>query len=170
MSSAARAFAYAAHLGQKYGEYHYITHLDHTVDILTRFGLVDKEFPELFAAAYLHDTIEDTKVTYDDIAAVFGIRVAYLVSAVTDQPGKNRKDRHARTYPRIRAGGPWAIMVKLADRIANVETSSRGPNKQKLDMYKKEYTEFREALYIPQQPDTIEKMWAHLDSLLGYKV
>lgn len=163
----ARAFAYAAHIGQKYGEGHYITHLDHAVDVLYRFGFKDAIDTRLFEAAYLHDTLEDTKVAFDDIALVFTLQVAYLVDSVTDQPGANRKERHLKTYPRIRAGGIESIVVKLADRIANVETSVRGPNKSKLAMYKKEYRDFREALKMPASYH-VESMWKHLDQLLGW--
>ena len=90
------------------------------------------------------------------------------MDAVTDQEGENRKARHLKTYPRIRAAGGRALLVKLADRIANVETSARGPNKSKLAMYQKEYREFREALRMPDL-GPIGRMWNHLDGLLGWK-
>jgi (p)ppGpp synthase/HD superfamily hydrolase len=165
---AARAFAYAAHIGQQYGSGHYVTHLDHAVDVLRRFNL-DTDYTEVYGATYLHDTIEDTAVTFHDISTIFGPRVAYLVDAVTDQPGENRKERHARTYPRIRAAGQNGLLVKLADRIANVETSVRGPNEKKLAMYKKEYREFREALFSKEHSFIVLRMWEHLDNLLGWE-
>jgi guanosine-3',5'-bis(diphosphate) 3'-pyrophosphohydrolase len=166
---AARAFAYAAHLGQKYGGAHYITHLDHATDVLRRFDISEQTSPEIFEATYLHDTIEDTAVKAYDIAVNFTPEVAFLVEAVTDQEGENRAERHARTYPRIRAAGWKAVVVKLADRIANVETSVRGPNEGKLSMYRKEYEEFRDALWLPGMGSPIPKMWEHLDGLLGWK-
>jgi (p)ppGpp synthase/HD superfamily hydrolase len=166
---AARAFAYAAHLGQKYGEANYITHLDHAVDVARRFGV---RAPGLIAAVYLHDTIEDTKVTFEDLVAVFDLGIARLVYAVTDKPGKNRAERHEATFPGILAVGYPAVLVKLADRLANVETSARGPNKSKLAMYRKEYPRFRAALKVVGSnsgADAGSKMWAHLDSLLDFK-
>lgn len=164
----ARAFAYAAHLGQQYGGAHYITHLDHAVDVLRRFEINEDQDTDVYVATYLHDTIEDTATTYHDLATVFNPEVAFLVDAVSDQEGENRKTRHARTYPRIRAAGPRALVVKLADRIANVETSVRGPNINKLKMYQKEYRDFREALKAPDNIPVALRMWEHLDNLLGW--
>lgn len=165
---AARAFAYAAHLGQAYGEANYITHLDHAVDVLRRFGIHTARY-EIYQATYLHDTIEDTAATYEDLYAVFGPEVATLVAAVSDRPGKNRKEKHERTYPFIRAAGEDAVIVKLADRIANVETSARGPNRGKLAMYRREHKDFRAALWSPEQSAGAQAMWKHLDLVLGHK-
>jgi len=49
--------------------------------------------------------------------------------------------------------------LKLADRIANIEHGG------KIDMYAKEYQEFKGALYL-NTPDSAKKMWAHLEKLL----
>jgi guanosine-3',5'-bis(diphosphate) 3'-pyrophosphohydrolase len=164
----ARAFAYAAHAEQKYGELKYITHLDHAHDVAVRFGM---KASDILAAVYLHDTLEDTKITDQDLAYIFGPDIANLVWRVTDEPGKNRKERHEKTFPKVRAGGYPAVVVKLCDRIANVETSARGPNKSKFAMYRKEYPEFRDALYVKQFGTNFNagiRMWDHLDTLLEY--
>lgn len=166
----ARAFADGAHAAgqQKYGAADYVSHLDHAVDVLRRFGYDDEKDETIFTATFLHDTIEDTGLTFHDIASKFGGEVAFLVDAVTDQPGETRREKHAATYPRIRAAGAPGLAVKLADRIANVETSVRGPNEKKLAMYKKEYREFRTALKYPGA-GPVARMWEHLDGLLGWK-
>ena len=65
--------------------------------------------------------------------------------------------RAALTYPKIRASAD-AVRLKLADRIANVENGGK-----LVDMYRREYEDFRRALYTPGQADP---MWAHLDELL----
>ncbi|TAK97630.1 MAG: bifunctional (p)ppGpp synthetase/guanosine-3',5'-bis(diphosphate) 3'-pyrophosphohydrolase [Rhodospirillaceae bacterium] len=165
----ARAFAYVAHLGQQYGEAPYITHLDHAVDVLHRFGVHSELESDIFEATYLHDTLEDTKVEFQDLVNIFGLDVALLVDAVTDQLGANRKECHRKTYPRIRRAGAKALKIKLADRIANVETSVRSHNKSKLAMYKKEHREFREALMANSHSDSIERMWMYLDNLLEWR-
>jgi hypothetical protein len=84
--------------------------------------------------------------------------VARLVHAVTNEPGQNRRARHAATYPKIREAGDNAITLKLADRIANVEAGGN-----LVGMYKKEHEDFKRALYTPGQA---EEMWAHLNQLL----
>lgn len=167
----ARAFAYAAHLGQRYGDSPYSVHLDAAAEVYRRFvsarawyGPVDDE---ILAAIYLHDTMEDTEVEYIDLLTTFGRVVAELVFAVTDKPGRNRAARHAATYPGIRAAGWRAVAVKLCDRIANVEHSVRTKDEGKLNMYAREHAKLRRALYDRLDPTMVGRLWAHLDKLLS---
>lgn len=110
------------------------------------------------AAAWLHDIVEDTPVKLKEIEEQFGSLVAALVEAVTNEPGANRKIRHALTYPKTRAM-PLAVYLKLCDRISNVRAG--GALRQ---MYRKEHEDFRRALYTP---GLFEPMWAELDRLLA---
>ncbi len=74
----------------------------------------------VIAMLLLHDCIEDCRVTYNDIKNEFGVEVAEGVYAVTNEKGKNRPERaNAKYYFGIRKT-PYAIFVKLADRLANV--------------------------------------------------
>lgn len=150
----AKFFARIKHVGQNYGPYPYTHHLDEVLRVLQRFGVVDED---LLNAGLLHDTKEDTDTSGKEIAEMFGDRVAELVEAVTNEPGENRKVRAALTYPKIR-NTPGAVCLKLADRIANVEHGGK-----LVDMYKKEYEDFRRALYTKGE---YEEMWSHLDALL----
>jgi (p)ppGpp synthase/HD superfamily hydrolase len=70
--------------------------------------------------ALLHDTIEDTATTYDEIAARFGAAVADGVSALSKNPQLPKAEQMADSLRRIQAqpGAVW--MVKLADRITNL--------------------------------------------------
>ena len=157
----AEEFAAQAHGDQRYGThlpYHH--HLASVVATLHRFGHDD---PELVDAAWLHDTIEDTSVTSEDIAERFGVRVAELVWAVTNEDGANRGERHQKTYPKIAAQGTDAITLKLADRIANTE-AARDQRRSLLGMYVKEHPAFRTALR-PAGGDPV--MWDHLDALIA---
>jgi len=85
--------------------------------------------------------------------------VANIVFDVTDELGKTRAIRHNRTYPKVR-NNQKALIVKLADRIANVRFSKKQGSHQ-FDMYKKEHAEFKGALYGLG----FEMMWTYLDSL-----
>lgn len=152
---AARVFAVEAHGNQMYGELPYTHHLGQVVDILLEYGFTQ---PELLASAWLHDVLEDTKRTLEG----FPEAVQGIVGAVTCKEGRNRKERFRLAYPKIKANGK-AIIVKLADRLANVR-SSAASNSSLFQMYKKEYPEFRLMLYIAS-PDT-DPMWAELDALL----
>ncbi|WP_246551640.1 HD domain-containing protein [Miltoncostaea oceani] len=153
----ARAFAIAAHADQRYGDGRpYRHHLDAVEAVLVRFGFgADLE---LRMSAQLHDVIEDTPITFDEVRETFGPEVARLVDAVTNRQGPNRKTRHALTYPRIRAAGERAVIVKLADRIANLEAGGT-----LLGMYRKEQDGFRHAL---KRPGELRAMWARIEELL----
>lgn len=156
----ARISATYYHLGQKYGDEPYTAHLSAAVCVLQHHGIDDKE---ILAAAWLHDSIEDTEATREEIAERFGERVASLVDAVTDGIGKNRKIRKARPYLMI-PQTPDSILVKLADRIANVK-SSRVERPRLFGMYQNEQPEFREKLYDADD-EKAAPLWAALESLL----
>ena len=160
----AKFYATIKHGTQLYSGVPYTHHLAAVEAVLRKFGPAypgnncdDENDDLMLVAAWLHDVIEDTGTKAKEIAEMFGEDVAELVSAVTNEPGQNRKIRAALTYPKIRANS-LAVRLKLADRIANVETGGK-----LVDMYKKEYEDFRRALYTPGQH---EDMWAHLDDLL----
>lgn len=152
-----RQFAAAAHGRQRYGELPYTVHLEAVEAVLVRFGISD---PELLAAAWLHDTVEDTGASLDEIRIRFGARVAALVHAVTDEAGASRKERKARTYAKTRAL-PEAVLLKLADRIANVEHSARA-RPDLFAMYRDEHPAFTAALRRPGEHDPL---WEHLEQL-----
>ena len=155
----AQALAAMAHNGQKYGEHPYTKHLADVVEVLNRFKVSDEN---ILVAAWLHDSVEDTSTTVNHIKLMFGEKVADLVYRVTNEAGKNRKERHILTYPKIQASDD-AIILKLADRIANTEESIN-TKADILQMYVKEYSDFRSKLYKPGLHDT---MWRHLDFLMG---
>lgn len=162
----AKLYAQIAHTGQVYSEeVPYTVHLQQVVDVLGRFN-VDSD--DMICAAWLHDTIEDTRISYNDISTRFGVPVAELVYAVTNELGRNRKERTAKTYPKIREN-PDAVTLKLADRIANVEYGIA--NGGKADMYRTEYPDFRAGLHSDQHRDNpvLCRLWAYLDILLGAK-
>jgi guanosine-3',5'-bis(diphosphate) 3'-pyrophosphohydrolase len=141
-----------------YGENPYTYHLGKVVEVLERFKVTD---PDILAAGWLHDILEDTPTTVEDLWDEFGFSVSALVDAVTDGEGGSRKERKARPYaliPRI----PGAIFLKLADRIANLEASLDEGHDRLRKMYTKEHPGFREALY---DGETALKMWEHLDRI-----
>jgi len=155
----AREFAINAHEGQFYGpsDKPYSYHLEKVVLVLKRFGI---ETPEILAAGWLHDALEDTDVTLEDITENFGIEVARLVDAVTDGEGATRSERKARPY-RLIPTCPGAVCLKLADRIANLEASISEGHDRLLRRYASEHPAFMSALYNGSCP----AMWMYLDHL-----
>ena len=152
-------FARDAHAGQAYGagDFHE-KHLARVVATLKSFGEDD---PILLAAAWLHDTVEDTDVTIDDIRREFGDDVTDLVWRLTDADGHNRKERHHLTHMKIR-GRSDAVRVKLADRIANVESAAEERTNLR-GLYRAEYQAFFEDLY---REGEWEEMWNYLEEKL----
>ncbi|MCC7459794.1 MAG: HD domain-containing protein [Proteobacteria bacterium] len=155
----AQDFAAERHGFQQYGkEKPYTFHLGKVADVLKRFGITDEQ---MLAAAWLHDVVEDTKTSIEEIESNFGPRVADLVFRVTNESGKNRRERHQKTYPKIRASKD-AVLLKLADRIANVEHSIESQSSF-LGMYKKDHDYLVESLRTEGQADA---MWNHLENLM----
>ena len=114
-----------AHAGQtrKSGE-PYITHPVAAATVLAEQG-VDIE---TLVAAILHDTIEDTPLTRDEIAADFGVTVAELVEGVTKLDKLQFQDRQEAAAESFRkmllamARDLRVILIKLADRLHNMRT------------------------------------------------
>ena len=112
---------------------------------------------ELLTATLLHDTIEDTEVKRKELEEMFSPLVGELVWRVSNEPGKNRAERHALTYPKIREN-PYAVFIKLCDRIANIKQGG-----SLVGMYAKEHAAFKVALQTADWPE----MWEHLDNLIA---
>lgn len=167
----AMLFAMNAHKEQTYGRKPYHVHLLDVVNVLRRFVDWDDLSQDMINAAWLHDVIEDTQTSYEEIKNKFGQQVADLVWAVTNEPGENRAERAKKTYPKIRNTSN-AITIKLADRIANLEQCvshdriGRRPGGL-FKMYLKEYPTFQEELRSRCRGEgaTCRLMWEHIDSL-----
>jgi (p)ppGpp synthase/HD superfamily hydrolase len=104
---------------------------------------------DVLSACWLHDTIEDCRLTYNDVKQTAGQTVADIVYAVTNEKGKNRKERANNTYYEGIRNTPFAIYVKLCDRLANVQYSHQNMSKM-YDVYQKENNHFLKELI--QQP------------------
>ena len=152
----ARALARSAHGAQRYGEAPYLSHLATVRGVLRDFG----HGGPLAVAAWLHDAVEDTAVGRDEVERRFGPEVAALVWAVTGV-GETRKARVASAYAKMRAH-PAAVVLKLADRIANSEASRR-QNPRLFAMYREELPGFEAALGAHGDP----AMWARLRAALA---
>jgi hypothetical protein len=126
-----------------------------------RFGFNERYHLDLLVASFLHDTIEDTRTSYSDLKEVFGETITEIVYCMSDEMGRNRKEKKEKTYPKIRSN-PNSIILKVADRIANAEFSVNEKSKQ-ATMYREEYNEFEYYLRVHSQ---IDLMWEHLHYVL----
>lgn len=156
----AKEFAIAKHGTQKYGEHPYSYHLAQVSQVVAQFGYAGDE--AIAAAAWLHDTLEDTETAYEVLVSEFGKEMADIVLAVTSEPGQNRVERFRKTALKIQSNKK-ALIVKLADRIANTE-ASLATNPKLYKMYVKEFPLFKELLYDPQNIELLP-LWNRLESL-----
>ncbi len=121
----ARTFAQQAHGAinhrRKYVDEPYAVHLEAVAAMVAE---VSSE-PELIAAAWLHDVVEDTTTTIDILEGEFGERIATLVAELTDISVPGDGDREARkSKDRAHVAGACAAAktIKLADMINNTKT------------------------------------------------
>lgn len=154
----AKLVAQRVHANQYYDIYPYMYHIESVVNVAKSiYG--DNE--DIISGCYLHDSMEDGDLSYNDIKKAFGIQVAEIVYAVTDELGRNRKERKEKTYPKIRAD--WkATVVKICDRIANVR-QSKEYNSGMFQTYKKEHENFKHEIYNANHPAHVEQAWDMLE-------
>jgi (p)ppGpp synthase/HD superfamily hydrolase len=150
-----------AHSNQTYDIYPYIYHIKQVVLIAEGLGYDES----IIIAAVLHDTLEDTELSFNDLRKAFGEEVAEIVYCVTDELGRDRTERKMNTYPKIRNN--WkATVVKICDRIANV-TQSKDYNKGLFEMYRREHGAFTTNIMSNDHPYVeTNKAWECLNELM----
>lgn len=160
------AFALHDRVNQRYGEFlPYGFHLKMTASYVSRYGHLvaksDADVLVLYASAYLHDTIEDARMTYHDVVkfvrnfkpegitlpgectAQLDSRVPEIVYALTNEKGRDRSERANATYYKGIRETPFASFIKMCDRLANLRfTVMFVFANYMFDVYKKEYPDF----------------------------
>ena len=122
-------FAVRAHAGtERRGKgFPYIVHPMEAVEIVATMT----PDQELLAAAALHDTVEDTDTTVEQIRAEFGDRVAELVAAESDEPHESRdsvenwRARKQTAIDRLAAASRDVKIVALGDKLSNMRAIAR---------------------------------------------
>ncbi|MQA90285.1 MAG: HD domain-containing protein [Gemmatimonas sp.] len=125
-----RALAFAAdkHRDQRRkgaGAPPFINHAIEVAALLNRVARV--EDPITLQAAVLHDTLEDTDVTFAELVHEFGSPVAQVVREVSDENGLSRSERKRRQIEAAPHLSERAGLVRIADKIANVRAITFGP-------------------------------------------
>lgn len=158
----AHAFAIEAHKNQLYGKLPYHAHLTYVVMTALRFihNIEQKLQEEVIQSCWLHDTNEDSGITYGEIKKHFGEFVANVVYAVTNEKGKDRREKFERTMPSL-SKNRHAVFVKLCDKIANT-SYSKMESSSMYDAYVSEYKQFKKFLYVKGE---YEDMWNELDNI-----
>jgi guanosine-3',5'-bis(diphosphate) 3'-pyrophosphohydrolase len=103
----------------------YINHPIALARVLREEGGVDD--PIVIAAALLHDTIEDTATSDQELRGQFGAEVADIVLEVTDEKGLRKRSRKRLQVSKAAKSSAGAKLVKLADKIANLRDILASP-------------------------------------------
>ena len=151
-----------ASVNQTYDNVHpYAYHLDMVADSVYKYGHLvcasESDLLPLFFGAYYHDSIEDARLTYNDVVKTArqymddnqAVMAAEIVYALTNDKGRTRAERAGERYYQGIRETPYAPFVKLADRLANITyscTKSNDANAHMKKVYHDELPHFLEAI------------------------
>ena len=124
----ALAFAADKHRDQRRKNQDASPYINHPIDlanILCNEGRVDDI--EVICAALLHDTVEDTETTFEDIESEFGKPIQQIVKDVTDDKSLNKAVRKQKQIEHAAHVSDKAKLVKLADKISNLRDIANDP-------------------------------------------
>lgn len=140
------AFAAEKHRHQRRKDAHASPYINHPIELailLQREGITD---PVTLCAALLHDTIEDTETTADELARTFGADVASVVLEVTDDKHLGKQQRKQLQIDHAPALSKRARAVKLADKICNLSDIVKSPPTGWSLARRREYFEWAKAV------------------------
>lgn len=160
------AFRIHDEVNQKYdGILPYGYHLKLAASYVSRYGYQvatsETDVLILYAAAFLHDTIEDARMSYHDVVRFideFHVegqhlappcheeikrQVPEIVYALSNEKGRNRQERANAAYYRGIRETPFAAFIKMCDRLANLQYSTQFVFTNRMfDVYKREHPAF----------------------------
>jgi guanosine-3',5'-bis(diphosphate) 3'-pyrophosphohydrolase len=123
----AASFAADRHRDQRRKNVDATPYINHPLDVANILIEADVEDPDILAAAILHDTIEDTKTTAEELAERFGQRVCGFVLEVTDDKSLDKLERKRLQVLKAPVASNGAKLIKLADKIANLRDMQMPP-------------------------------------------
>ena len=162
-----KAFAFSAekHRAQKRkgrGQSPYINHLIDVAELLWELGGVRDT--ATIVAGVLHDTIEDTDTTADELAALFDGSISSVVEEVTDDRGLSQPVRKRLQIEHAAGLSARARLVKIADKISNITDIINAPPEGWSARRRREYVEWGQDV-IARIRGTNEGMERHFDEL-----
>lgn len=169
LAERAKVFSVNAH-NQTYHFYdvhQYGYHLADVVNVHHRYKhlIPEEKHDSMEASLWGHDTIEDTRMTRNDVYKALDHEEATEgIYAMTNEKGRNRKQRANSKYYQGLQENEFGEYRKLCDRIANVEAGLRNGGNM-VNGYRKEYPEFEAELRTQNSP--YAEMWDYLKSILN---
>jgi len=121
-------FAAQKHRGQRRKDDSQSPYINHPILVALQLAeIAEVTDPDILAGAILHDTLEDTDTTAEELETQFGARVRSFVEAVTDDkslPKQQRKQLQIDHAPSLSMG---AALIKISDKIANLKDLMNSP-------------------------------------------
>lgn len=162
-------------------------HLDMVADAVKEYGYAVCECEEdvvpLFFGAYYHDSIEDARLTYNNVKAIAGqwmnasqaLMAAEMVYALTNEKGRTRAERANDKYYQGIRETPYAPFLKLSDRLANISyscstSSESGRCSCMKDVYSSEWQHFIESIKSDQNDiryNLPKEMISRIEEMIG---
>ncbi len=166
-----RAFRFAAfkHRNQTLGDgvTPYFSHVARVTWILRDLFAIDDQ--DIIVATILHDLIEDTATTSEEIAALFGRTIAGYVDALTKREDLPRKSREEDYETKLLAAPEIVRIAKLADMFDNLSGRVGTPRQARTLANAKRLTEiFRDAIKTPKGHkalECVEKLIGEIENL-----
>ena len=126
----AQDFARKKHKGQtrRNGKTPFFEHLEAVVSRLKSIGITNND---VLCAGWLHDTMEDTNTTFDEISELFGKQVALLVLSLSKDESLPKKEKESNYAKLLRDASFEAKLVKLCDISANLKDLDDSMSKTK---------------------------------------
>lgn len=123
--NAAKSFATEKHLGQtrKFNGDAYINHPAAVAKLVKNFG----GNADMIAAAWLHDTLEDTNTSIEELKEKFGDKITSLVQELTSPHGLDKSTKAEYLAKKMSVMSSDALTIKLADRLNNVSDFKTAP-------------------------------------------
>ena len=124
--------------------------------------------PVVLAAAALHDTIEDTETTAEELRDVFGDEIATLVLELTDDKKLPKAERKRLQIEHAHHASQKGALVKLADKICNLRDVATNPPTNWSIEQQREYFEWAKAV-VDGLPDVSPELRNLFDAAYGTK-
>ena len=153
------------HRDQRRKDIHASPYIIHPISValaISQIGGVDD--PEILAAALLHDTLEDTETTPEELEAEFGKKVCEYVLDVSDDKTLPKDERKRRQIEHAKQISKGAALIKLGDKISNVTDVINSPPEGWDINRRKEYLDWAEKVIenCPKVNDRMENKFKEI--------
>jgi guanosine-3',5'-bis(diphosphate) 3'-pyrophosphohydrolase len=162
----ATAFSADRHRRQRRKDIEASPYINHPLDVATLLASIGGvEDVATLVGAILHDTIEDTATTGDELEVSFGRTVRLLVEEVTDDKSLEKAERKRLQIEHAPSLSSAAKLIKLGDKISNVQEVITSPPADWSVQRRREYLEWAEQV-VAGCRGTNEALERHFDDLL----